>query len=141
MITPENAKDLAHDLVRRAMAHGTSAADAVFACDASTDVQIRLGALEDVQRSESASIGLRVFDGQRSASVSGSDLSDSGLATLAERAFAMARLAPEDAYAGLAPEAMLVQGSLPDLQLDDGGEVDPATLRALAERCEAAARA
>ena len=141
MLTPEQAKTLAHDLVTRAISAGASAADAVFACDASTDVQIRLGALEDVQRSESAGIGLRVFDGHRSASVSGSDLTDAGLATLAERAVAMARLAPEDPFAGLAPEDMLAHGPLTQLELDDGGDPDPALLRDLAERCEAAARA
>lgn len=141
MLTPDKAKTLAQDLVDRALAAGASAADAVFGCDASTDVQIRLGALEDVQRSESAGIGLRVFDGQRSASVSGSDLSDAGLATLAERAVAMARLAPDDAYAGLAPADMLAREALPQLELDDGGDPDPALLRDLAERCEAAARA
>lgn len=141
MQTPEQARDLAHDLVSRALAAGASAADAVFACDASTDVQIRLGALEDVQRSESAAIGLRVFDGKRSASVSGADVTAAGLATLAERAVAMARLAPEDAYAGLAPAELLARGPLPALDLDDEQDPDPALLRDLAERCEAAARA
>ena len=141
MQTPDQARDLAQDLVARAIAAGASAADAVFACDASTDVQIRLGALEDVQRSESAAIGLRVFHGKRSASVSGADVSASGLATLAERAVAMARLAPEDAFAGLAPEDMLARGPLPELQLDDQGDPDPALLRTLAEACEDAARA
>ncbi|MDM7955805.1 TldD/PmbA family protein [Blastomonas sp.] len=140
MQTPDQARDLAQDLVARAIAAGASAADAVFACDASTDVQIRLGALEDVQRSESAAIGLRVFDGRRSASVSGADVTAAGLATLAERAVAMARLAPEDAYAGLAPEGLLVRGPLPALDLDDDMDPDPALLRDLAERCEAAAR-
>lgn len=141
MQTPTQARDLAQDLVARALAAGASAADAVFACDASTDVQIRLGALEDVQRSESAAIGLRVFDGKRSASVSGADVTAAGLATLAERAVAMARLAPEDAFAGLAPEEMLARGELPALELDDGADPDPALLRDLAERCEDAARA
>lgn len=141
MQTPDQARDLAQDLVARAMAAGATAADAVFACDASTDVQMRLGALEDVQRSESAGIGLRVFHGKQSASVSGADVSPAGLATLAERAVAMARLAPEDAYAGLAPEERLMRGPLPDLELDDGGDPDPAHLRELALACEDAARA
>lgn len=141
MQTPDQARDLAQDLVARAMAAGATAADAVFACDASTDVQMRLGALEDVQRSESAGIGLRVFHGKQSASVSGADVSPAGLATLAERAVAMARLAPEDAFAGLAPEERLMRGPLPDLELDDGGDPDPALLRELALACEDAARA
>lgn len=141
MQTPDQARDLAQDLVARAMAAGATAADAVFACDASTDVQMRLGALEDVQRSESAAIGLRVFHGKQSASVSGADVSAQGLATLAERAVAMARLAPEDAYAGLAPQELLMRGPLPDLELDDSGDPDPALLRELALACEDAARA
>lgn len=141
MQTPEQARELAHDLVARALAAGASAADAVFSCDSATDVQIRLGALEDVQRSESAAIGLRVFDGKRSASVSGADVTAAGLTTLAERAVAMARLAPEDAYAGLAPEELLARGTLPALDLDDGHDPDPSLLRDLAERCEEAARA
>lgn len=141
MQTPDQARDLAQDLVARAMAAGATAADAVFACDASTDVQMRLGALEDVQRSESAGIGLRVFHGKQSASVSGADVSPAGLATLAERAVAMARLAPEDTYAGLASEERLMRGPLPDLELDDGGDPDPALLRELALACEDAARA
>ena len=75
----------------------------VYAADTALDVSVRLGALEDVGRSESAELGLRVFVGQRSASVSTSDLSTDALAALVERAVAMAREAPEDAWAGLAP--------------------------------------
>ena len=58
---------------------------------------MRLGALEDVERSEGEEIGLRLFVGTRSASVSSSDLSRDALAALVERAIAMAREAPEEA--------------------------------------------
>lgn len=141
MLTPEAARTLAEQAVARAMRLGASAADAVYAGNASTDVQMRLGKLEDVQRSESAAIGLRVFDGQRSASVSGTDLSDAALDTLAERALAMARTAPEDPYAGLAPDALLATGTHPSLDLDDGGAAEPERLRAIALAAEDAARA
>ncbi len=70
MLTPEQARDRAADIVARARAAGADAADAVFAADASLEVSVRLGALEDVGRSESEELGLRVFVGQRSASVS-----------------------------------------------------------------------
>ena len=53
MLTPDQARDRAADLVARARAAGADAADAVFAADASLDVSVRLGALEDVGRSES----------------------------------------------------------------------------------------
>ena len=50
------------DAARKA---GADAADAIYYCDASTSVEIRLGKLEDVQRAEGEEIGLRVFVGQR----------------------------------------------------------------------------
>ena len=101
MLTPYQARDVAHQAVERARAAGADAADAVYAADASLEVSVRLGALEDVGRSESAELGLRVFVGQRSAQVAATDLSDAALATLVERAVAMAKEAPEDQWAGL----------------------------------------
>jgi PmbA protein len=141
MLNPDQARERAADLVSRARAAGADAADAVFAADASTEVSVRLGALEDVGRSESEELGLRVFVGRRSASVSTSDLSPDAAAALVERAVAMAREAPEDPYAGLAPEARLMRGEPPLLDLDDGGEASPAELREAALAAEDAARA
>lgn len=102
---------------------------------------MRLGALEDVERSESEDISVRVFVGKRSASASTADFSPAALTALAERVVAMAREAPEDAYAGLAPEALLMIGDLPSLDLDDGGDVAPFALREVALASEDAARA
>ncbi len=140
MLTVSHAQDRAVDIVARARAAGADAADAVYAADAALDVSVRLGALEDVGRSEGADLGLRVFIGQRSASVSTSDLSDDALATLVERAVAMAREAPEDRWAGLAPAERLMHGAPPMLDLDDHGEPEPQALRDLALAAEAAAR-
>lgn len=141
MLTPEQAQDRAADLVRRAVAAGADAADAVFAAHASTEVSVRLGALEDVGRSESEDLGLRVFVGQRSASVSTSELSADTLAALVDRAVAMAREAPEDRFAGLAPAERLMHGAPPALDLADRGDVTPADLREAAQAAEDAARA
>ena len=141
MLTPDQARDRAADLVARAARAGADAADAVFAADASLDVSVRLGQLEDVGRSEAEELGLRVFVGARSASVSTSDLSPAALDGLVERAVAMAREAPEDPWAGLAPADRLLVGAPPQLDLDDGGEVEPAALKALALEAEDAARA
>lgn len=120
---------------------GADAADAVYIGDASTSVQVRLGELEDIGRSEGEEIGLRLFVGRRSASVSTSDLSPRALETAVERAVAMAREAPEDPYAGLAPDARLLQGVLPDLDLSDGAEPSAEALKAQALEAEDAARA
>ena len=141
MLTVTEAQERASDLVQSAKQAGADAADVIYSGGLSTEVQIRLGELEDVQRSEGEEIGLRFFVGQRSASVSSSDLSPDALATLVERAAAMAREAPEDAYAGLAPEDRLFRDSLPDLDIHDDYEAEPETLRAQAFAAEDAARA
>ena len=141
MLKPHEALDRAENLVSQAIKAGADAADAVYVCDASTEVQVRLGALEDVARSEGEEIGLRVFVGQRSATISSSSLNPSILANLVSRAIDMAKEAPEDQYAGLAPQDRLLKGDVPDLDVDDGQDPDPALLRAAALECEDAARA
>ncbi|HEX6605188.1 MAG TPA: metallopeptidase TldD-related protein [Sphingomicrobium sp.] len=123
------------------MAAGATAADALYVADRSSGVQVRLGELEDVSRSEGDGIGLRLFDGQRSATVASSDLSDEALGILVERCLAMAREAPDDPYAGLAPPELLHRGDLPSLDGVDPREPDPAELRARALEAETAALA
>ncbi len=140
MLDPQTATDRAQSAIARALGHGADAADAILVADTALSVSVRLGQLEDVGRSEGAELGLRVFVGQRSASVSTSDLSESGLAALAERVVAMARAAPEDRWAGLAPAERLLHGAPPLLDLDDGGDVAPQLLREAALSVEDAAR-
>jgi PmbA protein len=141
MLKPQEALDRAQNLVSQAIQAGADAADAVYVCDASTEVQVRLGALEDVARSEGEDIGLRVFVGQRSATISSSNMNPAILAGLVTRAIDMAREAPDDKFAGLAPQERLLTGDLPDLDADDCKDPDPAELRAAALECEDAARA
>ena len=141
MLNPQEALDRAQNLVSQAIKAGADAADAVYVCDASTEVQVRLGQLEDVARSEGEDIGLRVFVGQRSATISSSNMNPDILAGLVTRAIDMAKEAPEDQYAGLAPQDRLLTGAVPDFDGDDGLDPDPALLRAAALECENAARA
>ena len=141
MLNPDQARDIAARLIEQALKAGATAADAMLMAENSSGVSIRLGELEDVHRSEGQEIGLRVFDGQRSASVASSDLSPEALDVLVERAVAMAREAPEDPFAGLAPQDLLLRGAAPELDAFDPQEPDPAALRRLAAEAENAARA
>jgi PmbA protein len=141
MLSLAAAQERAQALLERARRAGADAGDAAYSADASESVQVRLGKLEDVERSESEHIGLRVFVGTRSASIGSSDLGDAALAELAERAVAMARSAPEDPYAGLAPAALLTKGPYPALDMEDPAEPSPQALRDLAEAAEDVARA
>jgi PmbA protein len=141
MQDPDAASKIAESLVERGLALGASAADALYAADRSSSVQVRLGETEGVNSSEGEQIGLRLFDGQRSATVASSDLSDEALGVLVERCWAMAREAPEDSYAGLAPQERLHRGALPALDAEDLREPDPAELRERALATETAALA
>ena len=134
--------DRASDAVARARAAGADSAEAVVRAGFSSSVGVRLGALEDVGRSEESDLAIEVYIGQRSASVSTADHSPAALDALVERAVAMARLAPENPWSGLAPEDLLFRGSAPDFDMaDPAGEPSPDRLRAMAQAAEDAARA
>lgn len=141
MLSPDEARSSAERLVERAARAGADAADAVYAASRSTSVEIRLGELEHVSRSEDEEVGLRLFIGARSATVASSDLSDDSLGELVSRAMAMAAEAPEDPYAGLAPAGLLAQTPFHDLDSVDPAELTPAELRDRALTAETAARA
>ena len=140
MLDTLTASDTLASLIAAARRAGADAADAVYVGDRSTSVGVRLGALEDVSRAEGQEIGLRLFVGRGNAAVASSDLSKDSLDALVGRAVAMARAAPEDAFAGLAPDELLLREPPLDLDLDDGGDPDPAALRGMAEAAEDAAR-
>ena len=129
---------LAQRLVEAARRAGADAADAVAVRSASLSVEVRDGAVEESERSESDDVGLRVLVGRRQAVVSTNDISDDGVASLAERAVAMARAATEDAFAGLADRALLARDP-PDLDLVDPQLPSVARLERLALEAEAAA--
>jgi Predicted Zn-dependent proteases and their inactivated homologs len=134
-------ESLLADVVAAALKAGADAAEAVGAQRSALGINVRLGELEEVEREESRDLGLRVFVGQRQATVSGSDISAEARAKLVERAVAMARLAPEDPYAGLAPKERLAKGPFPELDLFDPQEPSPEALEEVARAAEEAARA
>ena len=119
---------------------GADAADALHVEGVSSSVSYRLGKLEDVERAENYDLGLRVFVGQKVAFVSSTDFSDDALAALPARAVAMAKLAPEDKFAGLAPKDRLAK-TFPQLDLEDAAEPSAETLIERARGAEATALA
>lgn len=141
MIDSSTALDRCERMLQAARKAGAETADVVMSASASESVTVRLGALEDAERSEEEAVGLRVFIGQQSATVSASTFSNDAAAEMAERAVAMARLAPEDPYAGLAPEHLLSSAAdHRDLDLADPAEPSPTELKARALETEEAAR-
>src|SRR5207245_4737415 len=68
-------RDLAQDIVRRAMNGGATAAECVIREGDEFSTLVRLGQLETLKESGSKAIGVRVFDGKRAASTYSSDCS------------------------------------------------------------------
>ncbi len=129
--------DLAQRLVEAARRAGADAADAVAVRGVSQGVEVRDGKVEASERSEGDDVGLRVFVGKRQAVVSTNDVGGDGVARLAERAVAMARVAPDDAYVGLADPALLANEFV-ELDLLDPNAPSIDVLEDRALRAEAA---
>lgn len=131
-------EDRAARLVAAACAAGADACDVVAATGTALSVDVRDGRVEETDRAEGDDVTLRVFVGRRTASVSANSLTD--LDSLAARAVAMARVTPEDPYAGLAEEDRLVR-EIPALELLDPTSVSPDQLTEYARAAEEAALA
>jgi PmbA protein len=132
--------DRAERLVKAARAAGADAADAVALRTMSLGVEVRDGRTEESERAEGDDLGLRVLVGCRQAMVSTNDVSTDGAAALAERAIAMARVTPEDRFAGLADTSLLAR-DFPDLDLIDPDLPTVAELETQARAAEQAALA
>jgi PmbA protein len=128
--------DRAERLVKAARAAGADSADAVAVRGVSLSIEVRDGAVEESESSEGDDIGLRVLVGRRQAVVSTNDLTGD-VRALAERAVAMAKVAPDDQYAGLADEALLAH-QFPDLELLDPNLPTVKQLETMARAAEAA---
>ncbi len=131
--------DRAERLVTAARAAGADAADAVALRSMSLAIEVRDGKTEESERAEGDDLGLRVLVGRRQAVVSTNDMAGDSTA-LAERAVAMARVAPEDKFAGLADDRLLAH-KFPDLDLIDPKMPSVGELETLARTAEMAALA
>jgi PmbA protein len=138
-VSGDQPSEFAQRMVDQAIKAGADAADAVVFSSLSQSVGIREGEPEGIDNSESREAGLRVFAGKSQAIVSTSKLDAGEVATLVEQAVAMARVAPEDEFAGLADIDQLATG-IPDLGLADDTMLTTDELLRMAQEAEAAGR-
>ncbi len=129
-------QDRAAELVEAARKAGADASDAVVASGRSVSVSVRMGKVEGTEASEGDQFSLRVFVGKQVASISAALGADAH--ALAARAVAMAKVAPEDPWQGLAPQEMLAK-EFPDLDLFDPTDVSAEALTNAAMEQEQAA--
>ena len=139
---PASLRTLALQVLRNALRSGASDAEAVAYEADEFSALVRLGQVETLKESGSRAIGLRVFNGLRTASTSSSDLSPEGLEKLVEGAIALSRITSEDPFTGLPDESEFgqLEGDL-GLYFEDVNQQPPAERIEIARRCEAAALA
>ena len=128
----------AEKLIQAAKKSGADAADAVVVRGKSKSVSVRLGKVENTQSAESDDFSLRVFVGNKVASVSAGQGGDDQ--ALAERAVAMAKVSPEDPYVSLANKEDLVDEII-DLDLFDDTEISASDMTDAALAMEESAMA
>src|ERR1700747_3095004 len=133
-------KDLAQDMVRRAMAGGARAAEAVAREGEECATLCHPSQVETLKESGSKSIGVRVFFGQRAASTYSSDFSKEGLDRMVKSALELAKITSEDPFGGIPSADQLGQlkGDL-DLYHEDVYSLPGADRIEYARRAEKAA--
>ncbi|MGE0755047.1 MAG: TldD/PmbA family protein [Alphaproteobacteria bacterium] len=126
-------------LITQARRCGADAADGLFIASTDISAGYRMGQPEDIERSESAAIGLRVLCGHKQAVVSTTGMHTDALRQLADQAVTMARAATDDPDSTLA-DASLYPDTIPDLNLEDGMVPDIAWLQEQSRIAEDAGR-
>src|ERR1700685_1968802 len=109
-------RELARDVVARAMSGGATAAECVIREGDEFSTVVRLGQVETLKESGSKSIGMRVFYGQRAASTYSSDFSREGLDRMVKSALELAKITSEDPFGGI-PDAAQLGSITGDLDL------------------------
>ena len=109
-------RELAQDIVRRAMNGGATAAECVVREGDEFSTLVRLGQVETLKESGSRSIGVRVFNGQRAASTYSSDFSRESLDRMVKSALELSKITSEDPFGGI-PEASQLGSLTGDLDL------------------------
>ncbi|HLW51984.1 MAG TPA: TldD/PmbA family protein [Candidatus Angelobacter sp.] len=133
-------RDVATDVVARAMKAGATAADTIVREGTEFSTVVRLGQVETLKESGSRGLGLRVFLGRRTASTYSSDFTREGIERLVHGALELARVTSEDPFAGL-PEPQELGALSGDLQLfyEDVYSLPPEERINFARRAERAA--
>jgi PmbA protein len=121
----------------RARAGGATAAEAAVGVSTGLSVTVRHGEVETLEYQRDRSLGVTVYSGQRKGSASTANLAPAAVEETIRKALSIASFTADDEYAGL-PDAGLMAGQLPDLDLSHPWEIEASQAVELARRCEAA---
>jgi PmbA protein len=128
--------DLAQNILKEAKAKGATDGDIFVLQGESFEGTVRLKEIEKVTNARGKSLTLRLFFGKRHAITSTSDFTKKSLDALLDDTCRLAKISPEDAYAGL-PDAKVCAKEIPSYNLFDA-EVEGVSID---EKIEMAKRA
>jgi len=133
-------KEIACDVVRRAMAGGATSAEAVVREGDEFSTLVRLGQVETLKEAGSKAIGVRVFFGKRAASTYSSDFSRESIDRMLKSAIELSKITSEDPFGGIPEPSQLgtISGDL-DLYYQDVYSLPGAERIDYARRAEKAA--
>jgi PmbA protein len=121
-----NDKDVMNILIDTALSNGATAADCVLSRSRGLSLTRRLGKDETIERYEDFDTGLRVFVGNKIASVSTNDNSEAAIRDVAKRAVDMAKIAPQDDFSLIASQETLNDFPMHNsISVDSYDEVEP----------------
>jgi len=121
-----NDKDVMNILIDTALSNGATAADCVLSRSRGLSLTRRLGKDETLERYEDFDTGLRVFVGNKIASVSTNDNSEAAIRDVAKRAVDMAKIAPQDDFSLIASQETLNDFPIHNsISVDSYDEVEP----------------
>ena len=121
-----NDKDVMNILIDTALSNGATAADCVLSRSRGLSLTRRLGKDETIERYEDFDTGLRVFVGNKIASVSTNDNSEAAIRDVAKRAVDMAKIAPQDDFSLIASQETLNDFPIHNsISVDSYDEVEP----------------
>ncbi len=131
---------LAEDVIARARQAGASQAEVSASVSTGLNVNVRLGEVETVERTQDRGFGLTVYFGRRKGSASTADLRPESISATIEQACAIARHTEEDPCTGLA-DADRMADYFPELDLWHPWALDVAAAIETGQRIEDAGRA
>ena len=102
-----NDKDIMNLLIDTAISQGATDADCILSRSRGVSLTRRLGKDETIERYEDFDTGLRVFIGNKVASVSTNENSEAALKEVATRAIEMAKITPKDEFGMIADSKTL----------------------------------
>lgn len=134
-INKDNINAIMAEILQDAKQAGATAAEVDASIETGFSAMARMGAAENLEFHRDNEITITVFSGQRSGSVTTSDVRSESLVDAVQAALRIARYTEEDPAAGIASKEQLCD-SIPELAINYPWHVSPEEVMAMVQQCD-----